>query len=90
MNLNSKELILDVLQECIQSRKDLSSFCEDFCFYYTQLDEGETKTICSALFKKATDFLMQDVSLAITPETIAQASSLFETIRSTYSQLIKA
>lgn len=87
MNQEPKKLILDSLKNCIESELDLSSFCEEFCFYYLYLEDGAFKSACASLFESATDFLMLDTSL-ITPETISSASDLLELIHSLYKELL--
>ncbi len=87
MNQEPKELILDSLKNCIESKQDLFSFCEEFCFHYLYLDNGAFKSACTSLFEHATDFLMLNSSL-ITPETILSASDLLEQIQLTYKELL--
>ena len=87
MPLTQTQILLMLFQKCIHSEIDLITFCEEFCFYALSLEEGPFKDTCSALMQRAIDYLLNKSSVPLTPESILEASDLFDQIQKTYHQL---
>ena len=86
MNELPKNKIMELLKNCIDSKLDLASFAEEFCFHYLYLDSDSFKSICTSLFEASTDFIIYDSS-TITPETIIAAAEFFDLIQTTHQKL---
>ena len=86
---SSYQTILSLFDKCLNSKLDLMSFCEEFTFLITHHEDEALKDSCAALISIATDYMLNQSSKKITPETIHNASVLFDTIRKTHDQLTK-
>ncbi|MBP3399727.1 MAG: hypothetical protein J6K75_08220 [Erysipelotrichaceae bacterium] len=89
MNSISQKMILQLLNQCLQSEINIAAFCEEFVFHYLNLSDGDFKTICKDMFHTASDYLMRDTSSVITPEEIIAASEVFDVIRNTHHRLTR-
>ncbi len=83
------QTILSLFDKCLNSELDLMSFCEDFTLFISHTDDETLKQTCEELFNITSDYMLKQASKPFTPETIMNASSLFDTIRKTYDQLTK-
>ena len=90
MNTTLQDKMSELFLACTESRIDLMTFCNEFCFCYFHLEHSLFKTICKPLFESASKYLLSPIPSSITPKSILQASELLNLIEFTQTKLNEA
>ena len=80
---SSYQTILNLLNKCIKSELDLVSFCEEFTLFISHTEDESLKESCAELFSIASDYMINQASKNLSPDTIISASHLLSKIHKT-------
>ena len=84
---STRTTILNLFQKCIDSKLDLMTFCEDFTFHIINIEDEVLKNTCTELLDKAAEYMLNQDTKQLSPDSILKAADLFDLIRKTYYRI---